>query len=112
MKTVQFFSDDYLAISRKSSPTQIATFLDDYRTLQSNAILRVDRGPTKLISVRLPVRVLSALKSLSKAKQVPYQTLMKEMIERCLKSDEPTARIPSPLLSPPVISKSIRFPCA
>lgn len=87
MKPIQYFSDDYLAISRKSTPTQIATFLDDYRTLHSNAKLEPDHGPTKLISIRLPVRVLSALKSLSKVKQIPYQRLMKEMIERGLNSE-------------------------
>lgn len=87
MKPIQYFSDDYLAIAKKSSPTQIATFLEDFRTLQGNAKLRIEHGPTKLISLRLPVRVLSALKSLSKVKQVPYQTLMKEMIEKGLNSE-------------------------
>jgi predicted DNA binding CopG/RHH family protein len=85
MKPIQFFTDDYLEISRKSSPTQIATFLDDYRTLHAAAELRVDRGPTKLISIRLPVKILSELKALSKVKQVPYQTLMKQLIEKGLK---------------------------
>jgi len=84
MKPVQFFSDEYLEVSRKSNPTQIATFLEDYRSLHSNAQLQMDRGPTKLISIRLPVKMISDLKSLSKVKQIPYQTLIKQMIEKSL----------------------------
>ncbi len=85
MKPVQYFTDEYLATSRKATPTQIATFLDQYRSLHAEAGLRVEREPTKLISIRLPLSVLSGLKALSKAKQIPYQTLMKQMIERSLK---------------------------
>lgn len=85
MKPVQFFSDEYLASSRKASPTQIAKFLDDYRSLQSAARLRVDRGPTKLISIRLPVKLLSLLKKRAKEKQIPYQSMMIEIIENGFK---------------------------
>lgn len=85
MRPVQFFSDEYLKTSRKSTPTQIATFLEDYRTLQSSAKLRTKREPTKLISIRLPVKTLLAFKALSKQKQIPYQTLIKEMLENGLK---------------------------
>jgi predicted DNA binding CopG/RHH family protein len=85
MKPVQFFTDEYLKTSRKASPTQIAIFLDDYRSLHSGAKLRVAPEPTKLISIRLPIRILARLKALSKEKQIPYQTLMKQIIENNLK---------------------------
>lgn len=87
MKPIQFFSDDYLRESRKASPTQIAKFLDDYRKLHGDAKLQVDREPTKLISIRLPIRSLLKLKTLAKKKQIPYQTLMKQMIEAGIKFD-------------------------
>lgn len=84
MKPIQFFSDEYLEICRKSSPTQIATFLDDYRSLHSQAKLKSSKGPSKLISIRLPVVTLAKLKKLAKEKQIPYQSLIKQMIDQCL----------------------------
>lgn len=84
MKPIQIFSDDYLEISRKSSPTQIVKFLENFRYLQTNAKLVVDRGPSKLISLRLPLKTLSALKSLARSKQMPYQTLIKQIIDQNL----------------------------
>lgn len=86
MKPVQFFSDAYLEKSRKASATQIAKFLDDYRGLHANAELRVPREPTKLISIRLAVKTLSTLKALGRSKQVPYQTLIKTMIDEGIKN--------------------------
>jgi predicted DNA binding CopG/RHH family protein len=84
MKPVQYFSDEYLEICRKSTPTQIAVFLDDYRSLHANAKLQTNQGPSKLISIRLPLKTLAKLKTLSKEKQIPYQTLIKQMIDKCL----------------------------
>lgn len=63
-------------------------FLDEYRQLHSAAQLRVNREPTKLISIRLPVKTLLRLKKLSKTRKVPYQTLMKQMIENELGGQE------------------------
>ncbi len=81
MKPVQYFSDEYLAVAKKSSPTQIAKFLDDYRSLHGQAVLLQEHEPSKLISIRVTLRLLTALKDLAKKKRVPYQKLMKEIIE-------------------------------
>ncbi len=88
MKPVQFFSDEYLESTRKASPTQIASFLEEYRTLQAHAQLKINQGPTKLISIRLPIRLLAKLKALSKTKSIPYQSLMKQMLEKCLNNSK------------------------
>jgi len=84
MRPTQYFTDEYLQSTRKSTPTQIAKFLDDYRILHGNAKLEVTRKKTKLISIRLTVDILSDLKSLSKRRQIPYQTLMKQLLEQGL----------------------------
>ena len=84
MKAIQFFTDEYLETSRKATPTQIAQFLEDYRKLHGQAEFRVDDGPTKLISLRLPLKMLAQLKALSKSKHTPYQSLMKQMLAKAL----------------------------
>lgn len=81
MKPVQYFSEDYLQSASKATPTQIVKFLDEYRSLHGNANFQVAREPTKLISIRMGVRTLAKLKALSKQKQIPYQTLIKQMID-------------------------------
>jgi predicted DNA binding CopG/RHH family protein len=81
MKPIQYFSDEYLSQARKSSPTQIVKFLDDYRRLHSSSELRFDQGPTKMISIRLPFKLLAALKTRAKKEQIPYQTLIKKILE-------------------------------
>ena len=84
MKALQFFSEDYLKTSRKASPTQIANFLENYRQLHAAATLQVNRGPSKLISIRLPIKILLDLKTLARTKQIPYQTLIKQLIDKGL----------------------------
>lgn len=81
MKPIQFFSDDYLKEARKASPTQIAKFLDDFRKLQTQSPQPKERDPSKLISLRLPLRILLRLKARAKAEQIPYQTLLKKILE-------------------------------
>lgn len=84
MKALQFFSDENLKMSKKYTPTQIAKFLDDYSKIHGSAKIRPTARPTKLISIRLPVENLAALKALSKTKQIPYQTLINQIIEEAL----------------------------
>jgi predicted DNA binding CopG/RHH family protein len=80
MKTVQYFSDEYLEHCRKLSPTQIARFLEDYR------VMLEDEGESKLISVRIPSRLLDAFKRRSAAEGVKYQAKIKTLMREYLKS--------------------------
>ena len=79
MKTVQYFTDEYLAHCRKLSPTQIARFLEDYR------LMHQDEGPSKLISLRIPERLLEAFKRRSAAEGTKYQTKIKDLIREYLR---------------------------
>jgi predicted DNA binding CopG/RHH family protein len=81
MKTVQYFTDEYLESAKKATPTQIVTFLEQYRSLHDLASLPMPRERSKLISLRLPIRLLRKLKKLSAQKGVPYQTLLKKILE-------------------------------
>ena len=80
MKAVQYFTDEYLEHCRKLTPTQIAQFLEDYR------LMLEDEGESKLISVRIPVRLLDAFKRRSAAEGVKYQAKIKDLMRGYLKS--------------------------
>ena len=81
MKTVQYFSDEYLAQCRAMSPDQVLRFLDDFRRLHG-----ARPAPSKLISLKVPEDLLNAFKAQAQLAGVPYQTqiktLMKEWLQR------------------------------
>ena len=82
MKTVQYFSDDYLQLCRKMTPDQIIQFLDDFRQLHGAPA----RSKSKLISIKVPENLLNTFKIRATLAGVPYQTqikaLMKEWVTR------------------------------
>jgi predicted DNA binding CopG/RHH family protein len=78
---VQILSIPSLIKMKKASPTQIAKFLDDFRKLKTQSPQPKERDPSKLISLRLPLRILLRLKARAKAEQIPYQTLLKKILE-------------------------------
>ncbi len=82
MKTIQYFSDEYLRQCRHMTPDQIARFLDDFRQLHGNA----GRSRSKLISIKIPKNLLSTFKVRASLVGIPYQTqikvLMKEWVEK------------------------------
>ena len=78
IKTVQHFSDEYLADSRKLSPTQIATFLEEFRLVHS------DPGKSKLISIKIPERLLNVFRAKCDAVGIPYQTQIKKLMTNYL----------------------------
>ena len=50
MKTVQYFSDEYLRQCQDMTPDQIIRFLDDFRQLHGAET----RSSSKLISIKVP----------------------------------------------------------
>jgi len=75
MKPVQHFSDEYLERCRALSPDEIARFLEDFRKLHGRP-----RGPSKLISMKVPEDLLSAFKARAGLSGVPYQTQIKKLM--------------------------------
>ncbi len=81
MKTVQYFTDEYLEQCRKMKPEQVLRFLEDFRELQKL------RKPvkSKLISLKIPEDLLESFKAKADCTGRPYQTLIKELMRDWLK---------------------------
>ena len=76
MKTVQYFTPDYLENCSKMKPEQILKYLEDYKTIyyQSKPI------KTKLISIKIPEDLLGAFRAKSDLNGVKYQTQIKNLM--------------------------------
>ncbi len=83
MKTIQFFSDSYLAQCEQLSAEQIVKFLDDFRIV--NMPLR--KSGSKLISIKIETDLLEAFKTKARLDGVPYQSRIKAIMRDWLKSE-------------------------
>ncbi len=81
MKTVQYFSDEYLESCKGLSPTQIVSFLEDFRELHR------EPGKSKLISIKVPERLLSLFRQKAELMGVPYQTQIKALMNEWLSGE-------------------------
>jgi predicted DNA binding CopG/RHH family protein len=77
MKTLQYFSNDYLQQCRTMTPDQIIQFLDDFRQLHGAP----DRSKSKLISIKVPENLLNAFKMRAALAGTPYQTQIKTLMK-------------------------------
>jgi len=85
MKTVQYFSDEYLQLCRKMTPDQIVQFLDDFRQLHGDTV----RSKSKLISIKVPENLLNIFKTRAKLAGVPYQTQIKTLMKEWVTRSDP-----------------------
>lgn len=74
MKPIQYFSDEYLEQTRKLTPAQILNFLEEFRLMHAGA----DRS--KLISIKIPERMLATFRSRCEMIGIPYQTQIKKLM--------------------------------
>lgn len=74
MKTIQYFSDEYLAQCSKATPKQVLTFLENYRLMQSPS------DKSKLISIKIPESLLAAFRQQCDLNSIKYQTQIKELM--------------------------------
>ena len=79
MKTVQYFSDEYLERCRGMTPEQILRFLDDFRRLHGSSPVK-----SKLISIKVPEDLLNAFKTRAAIANTPYQTQIKTLMKAWL----------------------------
>jgi predicted DNA binding CopG/RHH family protein len=77
MKTVQYFTDEYLQQCRAMTPDQIIRFLDEFRQLHGVET----RTGSKLISIKVQENLLSAFKARAELAGVPYQTQIKKLMK-------------------------------
>ncbi len=81
MKSVQYFSKEYLERCASMKPEQILQFLEDFRNLHS-----YDKSQsTKLISIKVKENLLQAFKAKAKLHGVPYQTQIKRLMEEWMR---------------------------
>ena len=82
MKTLQLFTDEYLAECRKFTPAQIVQFLEDFRLMQ-----QAEPQKSVLISMKVPQALLAAFRTKASASGVKYQTKIKELMRLWLESN-------------------------
>jgi predicted DNA binding CopG/RHH family protein len=81
MKSVQYFSKEYLERCASMRPEQIIQFLEDFRDLHSYDKSR----RTKLISIKVQENLLQAFKAKAKLHGIPYQTQIKRLMEEWMR---------------------------
>ena len=82
MRPVQYFSDDYLAQSRKATPKQIVEFLEQFRLMQHTG--KIKAGKTKLISMKVDETLLALFRSKCEIENIKYQTQIKNLMSKWL----------------------------
>lgn len=83
MRPTQFFSKEYLRQCRSMKPEQIVKFLDDFRLLHGAAD-GAAASKSRLISLKVPERMLGAFKTKASLEGVAYQTQIKKLMSAWL----------------------------
>ena len=86
MKTVQYFSRDYLERCRAMKPEQILRFLEEFRLLHGAA----RPSKSRLISIKVPEPLLAAFKTKAQLSGTPYQTEIKRLMKAWVEASDPT----------------------
>lgn len=76
MKTIQFFSDEYLAHCRQLSAEQTIRYLDNFRRINTP----LAKPKAKLISIKIELDLLEAFKTRARLDGVPYQSRIKQIM--------------------------------
>jgi len=83
MKTIQFFTDSYLAQCKQLSVEQVVRYLEDFRVIN-----RPSKKPvSKLISIKVETDLLEAFKTKARLDGVPYQSRIKAIMRDWLKEE-------------------------
>ena len=80
MRPVQYFTDTYLDQTRRSSPDEIAAFLESFREMHA------PDAPSRLISMKVPEPLLASFKLRCKLEGLRYQTQIKALMRAWLES--------------------------
>lgn len=76
MKTVQYFTEEYLETCKKFSTPQRLRFIEDFKKLA----LKSKRPRTKLISIKIETDLLELFKKKVQLRNQRYQTKIKELM--------------------------------
>lgn len=89
MKTIQYFSDDYLEHCKKMKPDEIVRFLEDFSRLHSeniNTSGNSNGNKSRLISLKIPEPMLTIFKTKARLEGKKYQTQIKILMEKWIKN--------------------------
>ncbi|MCB0341616.1 MAG: hypothetical protein KDD59_05165 [Bdellovibrionales bacterium] len=75
MKTVQYFSKEYLEQCRKMKPREILRFFFFFRKLHTKP------SKSKLISLKVDERLLEVFRKKAELHNVKYQTMIKKLMQ-------------------------------
>jgi hypothetical protein len=81
MKTVQYFTKEYLDACKKMSVGEILEYLEQFRLLQATP------AKSKLISIKIPADLLSAFKRKAALYNTPYQTMIKKLLQKWVQNE-------------------------
>ena len=81
-RSIQKFTKEYIELCKTMTLGERLQFVEDMRQLYAGT----QEPSTKLISIKMDISLLRALKSLAKLKKIPYQTLMKAILRKELMS--------------------------
>jgi len=76
VKTIQFFSDNYLAQCERLSTEQIVRYLEDFRIVN----MPIKKPVSKLISIKIETDLLDAFKTKAHLDGIPYQSRIKAIM--------------------------------
>lgn len=79
MKTLQYFSDDYLQQCQNATPEDILNYLESFRLMNATPTT------SKLISMKIPVALLYSFRQKCTLENVRYQTQIKKLMEAWLR---------------------------
>ena len=83
MKTIQYFTQEYLKRCEGMTSDQIIEFLENYRMLFSTIPEK-----SQLISLKIEPTLLKAFKRRAELEGTPYQTLIKQLMKSWLQHTE------------------------
>ena len=81
MKIIQYFSDDYLEHCKKMKPDEIVRFLEDFSLLHCDSA----NNKSRLISLKVPERMLTIFRTKARLEGKKYQTQIKILMEAWIK---------------------------
>ncbi len=85
MKGVQKFTKEYLEYCKSLKLEEIVQFIDDFQKLYYQANSQSNsKSKSKLISIKIPQYLLNSFRTKAKLMGIPYQTLIKRLMEEWL----------------------------
>jgi len=83
-RPVQKFSEERLTLDQNITPEQALAFVHEFQRLVAG-----DEGPRKLISLRVPERLLQQFRAQAERRGVPYQTQLVALMRDWLRCPPP-----------------------